>query len=91
MTSEEKLNLDLVIRLAVIIGHCNVLYEMMAEGSQQIRRLAQIRSMVALAMKDLTEHQQKHLAPAIESQSRPIENHQRKTEITPAPVERPVH
>jgi DNA-binding FrmR family transcriptional regulator len=101
MTPEE-LNLDLVIRLAVIVGHCNVLYEMMEEGSEQAKRLAQIRGIVASAMKDLTEHQQKNgsieaksgisnPAPATESQPQPIENPQRKTsQKTPTPVERPV-
>ena len=103
MTSEEQRNLDVVVRLAVIVGHCNVLYEMMEEGSQQARRLALVRDMAASAMKDLTEHQQKNgkieaknwtsnSALATESQPQPIENKQRKTwQKTPTPVERPVH
>jgi len=60
MTSEEQRNLDLIVTLAVIVGHCNVLYEMLEEGSAQARRLAVIRRMAASAMKDLTEHQQKN-------------------------------
>ena len=70
MTSEEKRNLDLVVRLAVIVGHCNVLYEMMEEGSQQASRLALIRGMAASAMKELTEHQQKNGSTEAKSESR---------------------
>lgn len=55
MKSEEQRNLDLVVTLAVIVGHCNVLYDMVEEGSQQARRLATIRGMAESAMKDLTE------------------------------------
>jgi hypothetical protein len=102
MTSEERRNLDLVIRLAVIIGHCNVLDEMIEEGSQQARRLALIRSIVGSAMKDLTEHQRRigsieaksgisNPAPSTEPKLQPIENQQRKTrQKTPTPVESPV-
>jgi hypothetical protein len=55
MKSEEQRNLDLVVTLAVIVGHCNVLYDMLEDGSQQARRLATIRGMAASAMKGLTE------------------------------------
>ena len=56
MVSEEKRNLDLVVRLAVILGHCNVLHEMLEEGSPQARRLALIRSRAESVMTDLEEH-----------------------------------
>ena len=95
MTAEEESVLDLVIRMAVIIGHCNVLCEMVEPGTEHSKRLVLIRDIAESAAKELAEHQRKNgsieaksgINPAFATESRlqPIEDQQRKTWQKPQP------
>lgn len=44
---------ELVIRLAVIVGDCNVLCETVEQGTEHARRLFLIRDIVESAVKEL--------------------------------------
>jgi Na+/citrate or Na+/malate symporter len=50
---------DLANKLAVIVGHCDLLREITEEGTDYAKRLALIRDTAEAAAKDLREHQQK--------------------------------
>lgn len=48
---------DLINKLAVIIGHCDLLKEDLRAGSQCTERLDVIHSVAAQIARDLNEHQ----------------------------------
>jgi len=48
---------DLVNKLAVIVGHCNLLSEHVEEGSEPAKRVRLIHEVAKDMAKELTEHQ----------------------------------
>jgi hypothetical protein len=50
---------NLVNKLSVIIGHCDLLAEMTKSDSEKARRVALIRSVAVECVKELEEHQRK--------------------------------
>jgi len=48
---------DLINKLAAIIGQCDLLNEMMEQGTENARKLALIRDIADSAVKELREHQ----------------------------------
>ena len=48
---------NMLNKLCVIIGHCDLLNEMTEQGTEGARRLAIIREIADSAVKELVEHQ----------------------------------